>query len=75
MYERDVNPTFGALNIVEVILIVFIMIEYIITLCVMRISFINVWNVFDLLAILILIGLFIADVVVTNFYASAVFKI
>jgi len=74
MYERDFNPIFGALNIVELILIIFMIVEYIITFACMRITFINLWNILDLVAIVVLIALYIADVTVSNYYASAVFK-
>lgn len=75
IYERDYRPTFGALNIVEVILITFIIFEFLLGLLLLQHHFITAWNIFDLLLIVFLIAFYIADVVVHNFYASAVFKL
>ena len=49
--------------------------EFILTLIVMNTSFFNLWNLIDFFMIVAIIGLWIADVCVSDFYASAVFKI
>lgn len=59
----------------EVILIAFIIVEFFMTFAMMQISFLTLWNLLDFFLILALIGLYIADVIVHDFYASAVFKI
>lgn len=50
-------------------------IEQLGTIIMMRRAFINIWNLVDLVALVLIIALFIADAIIDDFYASAVFKI
>lgn len=75
MYEHAKNPDFGALNIVELILIVLMIFEFLISFSVFQMSFLTFWNLFDFIMLVCLISLYIADAVVGNFYASSVFKL
>lgn len=75
IYEHDNNPEFGALNIVEVILISFILFEFLLSFILLQHHFLTIWNIVDFGLILWLIAFYVADACVQNFYASAVFKL
>lgn len=75
IYEHDNNPDFGALNIVEVILISFILFEFLLSFILLQHHFLTIWNIVDFGLILWLIAFYVADACVQNFYASAVFKL
>ena len=75
IHERFDNMKFGALDIVELFFIILMIIEQLFLLLIMRGKYINSWNIFDNVMIFCLIAIYIADVIVDNFYASAVFKV
>jgi len=50
-------------------------IEHLVTVAMMHDHFINYWSLWDLIMLVGIVALYIADVIVNNFYASAVFKI
>ena len=75
IHERHDHSEFGALDIVELIFIFFMVVEHLATMVMMKGAFVNFWSLGDLVALIFIIALYIADVIVENFYASAVVKI
>lgn len=51
------------------------MVEFVFCLLVFGGKFLRLWNLFDLLMILVIVALFVADAIVRDFYPSAVFKL
>lgn len=75
IYEHEYHHKFGALYIVELILLVLMILDSLFQICIHRKNYLNAWNFIDLISLLGVICLFIVDACIQDFYASSVFKI
>ena len=75
IHEKHDHSVFGAVDAVELAFIVFMVIEHLVTVAMMHDHFINYWSLWDLIMLVEIVALYIADVIVDHFSASAVFKI